>query len=124
MKTKVDAEIAGLKLLKKLKGKGWKLDVWENLGWHFKVQKVVFGTWTICVGQWDSINGKLKQDYDCMIGSHGGGDGLWTRGGDSQHFNDPNVAVETEINRIAAALAPYMKLLLECQAFLLERNAK
>jgi hypothetical protein len=35
MKTKAEATREGKRLLGLLKGKGWKLRVHENLGWHF-----------------------------------------------------------------------------------------
>ena len=123
MKTKLAADTAGRKLLKKMKGKGWELDVWENLGWHFAVRKVVFGEWTIAVYQGGHYGGRYTHNHWCMIGK-GGGDGLRASCGSSKYFRDPNDAVEAEINKIEAALAPYNRLLMECWAFLNERSAK
>lgn len=31
------ARAAGAALLKRMRGRGWKLHVWENLGWHYSV---------------------------------------------------------------------------------------
>lgn len=36
--TEREARERGAKLLKKLPGKGWKLHVWENLGWHYEAR--------------------------------------------------------------------------------------
>jgi len=35
--TETKARRLGEALLKRLKGKGWKLHVWETLGWHYEV---------------------------------------------------------------------------------------
>jgi hypothetical protein len=37
--TKKEAVRRGKLLLKKMKTKGWKLDVWENLGWRYCISK-------------------------------------------------------------------------------------
>jgi hypothetical protein len=37
MITKTEAKILGKALLRRMKGKGWKLNLWENLGWHYSV---------------------------------------------------------------------------------------
>lgn len=36
-RTESEAKAAGEKLLAKMKAEGWRLDVWENLGWHIRV---------------------------------------------------------------------------------------
>jgi hypothetical protein len=37
MLNKKEAERRGRALLKQMKGRGWQLRVWENLGWHYSV---------------------------------------------------------------------------------------
>ena len=39
MKTKEEAESGAEVLLKKMTTPGWKIRVWENLGWHFEITK-------------------------------------------------------------------------------------
>jgi hypothetical protein len=34
-----EAEEAARKVQKRMKSKGWKIRVWENLGWHFEIKK-------------------------------------------------------------------------------------
>lgn len=36
-RTRREATVAGKKLLARMRGEGWKLRVWENLGWHISV---------------------------------------------------------------------------------------
>ncbi len=77
----------------KLKGKGWTLRIWENLGWHCAAQNKTLSVSTY----------KYKQDrrtYSCLLASTsrtpGGGAGFWTerkRG----PFYDPNDAVRYAI---------------------------
>jgi hypothetical protein len=80
----------GRNLLKKMKGKGWRLRVWENIGWHY------------CV-----INGPVQvyplssshTEYHCLVSSNSvsrGGCGIWTSPKNIS-FDDPNTAVRTEV---------------------------
>lgn len=83
MKTKEEAERLGRRVLKRLKGKGWRVDVWHNLHW--------------CVA-WRNNGVDLhpcddKRYFHALVCStHGGSGGLacWT--GDDR-FTDPNKAV-------------------------------
>ena len=36
--TRAEALKEGKALLKRVKGRGWKLHVWENMGWHYAVR--------------------------------------------------------------------------------------
>jgi hypothetical protein len=81
--TKKQAEKKGRALLRLMKGEGWKLDVWENLGWHYAVK---------------SRNISVHQDKDdgtfyCYLGESGGL-GIWHTG---KHFTDPNDAVSEQV---------------------------
>jgi hypothetical protein len=71
-RTKKQTIAAGNKALKTLpnKGKGWRLRVWENLGWHFNLQR-----------GYASISESFGGEYYCLITddpSHlGSGCGAW-----------------------------------------------
>jgi hypothetical protein len=90
MLTKKEAEKKGRALLKLMKGKGWKLRVHENLGWHYNV-------WNGPAAVYPSgaNNGKffcLLSNRDC--GGTGAGVAAWTTKGS---YKDPNRAVEKEV---------------------------
>ncbi len=89
--TKAEATAAGRKLRKALNGKGWKIEVWENLGWHYAAHNVN-------VSVHPSASGKT---YHARVGVNGGGI-VWnyaTYG--EQHFSseNPNEAVIHELLR-------------------------
>lgn len=84
------AKAFGKKILPTLKGKGWKMRVWENLGWHVK--------W--CLGRINlhvhDYRGGDGPEYSCLVSSDDdgcGGAGIWTT---DFHSTDPNKAIEHE----------------------------
>ena len=80
-------------LVKKLRGRGWRPVVWENLGWHFQV---VSGPVQV-YGDRQGSGGRLR--YSCMISSDVGGTGgsvLWTNQ-NARSYSDPNEAVKAEL---------------------------
>ncbi len=89
--TEKEARKAGKELLKRMKGKRWKLEVWNNLGWHCMVRN---GPVQVHL---DNYCGK---DYSCLISDNlrdpSGGNIEWTTQ-DSKHFTDPNKAVAHEL---------------------------
>lgn len=86
-----DAVRKANKLVKMLKGEGWKPRVWENCGWHFMAHS---GTVQVYDGRF--MNG--PQVYHCMISDHSdfpglmGGSSLWTSRSAFLH-KDPNKVV-------------------------------
>ncbi len=86
MKTEKQARIAGEKLLKRMKGKGWLLRVWENLGWHYSVH--LFNL-TLSEHLYRS-----KKSYSALLITNesfaGSGEVFWS---DKESFDDPNEAV-------------------------------
>jgi hypothetical protein len=102
VRTEQEARREGRKLLKRMKGKGWKLRVWENLGWHFCV-------WNGPAAVYPSINGKfhcLLADHDCK--GTGAGHGEWTT---TESFADPNKAVACELASAESVVQKYIKAL-------------
>ena len=78
----------GKVLLRRMKGTGWKLEVWENLGWHYCV---VNGNLTVYASEYmDGIS------YTALLGDEGPHAGLplW-----SSHFSskDPNEVARNQL---------------------------
>ena len=96
-KTKKEATSLGRKLVKKLDGKGWRLRVHENLGWHYNVWKG-----PISINASFNPRGK-KTTYSVLISSSDerppvGGLVLWTSNDTSRaSHKDPNVAVRRAV---------------------------
>lgn len=96
--TKTEAQEAGKALLARMKGTGWKLDVWENLGWQCSVR-----------------NGPVqihdhRGEYSCLVSDDlkdpAGGNGEWTTNFSSK---DPNKAAAHEIRSARRHLNRYTK---------------
>jgi hypothetical protein len=83
MKTKREAVEAGRALIRKLKGKGWKLRVWKNIGWQFYAYNGPI-----------SVHGKVE--YWAVVSNNpdhaGGGWSIWDDPNLKQ-YSDPNKAV-------------------------------
>lgn len=88
MFTREKAQELGENLLNKMRGNGWKLRVWENLGWHYCVTNK-----NVSVSEY-FFYGINKPVYHCLIGYGGAGIGAWTT---KNSCDDPNVAVEQEL---------------------------
>jgi hypothetical protein len=89
--TKVEATTRGKQLLAKMRGLGWKLAVWENLGWHYKVSNGDLGVYP---------NGHSKpyQTYYSLGGNGSAGDLRWTEGA---KYSDPNRAAQEQVKLAA-----------------------
>lgn len=92
-----DEDIArrlGEELLKKMKGKGWSLSVWENLGWHYSVDI------NPAPGVHMSVFPCHEDDevYMCLFSDMPHAGALWD-GPDHEVFSDPNDAVRHELGR-------------------------
>ena len=93
MMTRQDAERRARALVAMLKGDGWKPQVWENMGWHYK-----------------AVSGPVKvypsgagDRFWCMIGSEPkecpGGAAFWTPQR-TRTFKDPNRAVKDAMRHV------------------------
>lgn len=89
-----DAEREARNLVAKLKGKGWKPRVWENIGWHFKAMSGPVQVYPSAVGD---------DRFWCMVGSQPddnmGGAGFWTPQR-LRVFKDPNRAVKDAMKHV------------------------
>lgn len=93
--TKAAAKKAGEALRKKLKGKGWKIRVWENIGWHLSAQ---LGRMTVhgVPGNWWTLLGKGSA-----------GEIFWSPR--CKGFQDPNAAVRHQLKIANAFLSKQTK---------------
>lgn len=77
----------------RMKGNGWKVVVFENLGWH----------WHVVSGPVQVHPERKGKGFWCMIGSepkdNAGGSGLWTSS-QVKVFKDPNRAVADALNDV------------------------
>lgn len=93
---KDDAEREARNLIAKLKGKGWKPVVFENIGWHYRAKSGPVQVYPSVVD-----DGK----YWCMVGSdpkdNAGGAGFWTPQR-TRTFKDPNRAVRDAMQHVYA----------------------
>lgn len=82
---KGEACIAGTKLLDKMKSDQWKLEIWENCGWHFKVS--LAGLLYIH---------KSGKSYMAYLSRDGGG-GSETFWNIDISFEDPNMVAQAQL---------------------------
>lgn len=95
--TKAEAQQRGKALLKRLKGDGWKLDVWKNIWWCYAIR----GS-NISVHRVHEKAGKATSYY-AFVGENGSsGLAMWT--GKGGYFADPNRAVRYAIQNAEACL--------------------
>ncbi len=87
-----EAESRGKRLLKRMKGQGWVLDVWENLGWHYAVENgplTVYGDhFPGANGTFSTLLGENEDDRHC-------GSFNWSPRG--KRYKDPNRAVKAQL---------------------------
>jgi len=90
MKTKQQAEEAGRTLLAKLKGKGWKINIWETSAWHCAA---INSPLTVYYDEW-------TDKYDCLMADEvsevHSGSLIWDKL-TSKSYKDPNKAVEKAV---------------------------
>lgn len=93
---KREAIKAGKDLLKQMVGKGWKLRVWENLGWHYSVYNH---------GMNVHQDGPASREYSVLLADDGvgsGGLGVWTDT-ECRFHSSPNAAVRAQM-RLARSI--------------------
>ena len=107
--TRSEAKKAGLRALSKMKSKEWKIDVWENLGWHFDFH-AAGGLITI---HCDDDRGLYKLEYSCSIDrEYSGADELADeRSEEGEYHSDPQKAFEVTVRLIKKHMNSWQKLL-------------
>ena len=92
-------------ICKKQLGKKWKIHVWENLGWHWRVECFPF---SVSGGR----NPSGKMYYSVMTCDHrrqlGSGSYLWQ--GKDIESSDPRKVVRHEMHRIAKTVAALLEV--------------
>ena len=83
--TKNAARQAGRRLITKMNSKGWKLRVWENMGWHYSIRK---GAVTL----YETIYMSGEKVYDTLMSSSTPGAGEMYYDPRQKNFTDPNEA--------------------------------
>ena len=109
--TRSEAKKAGLRALSKMKSKEWKIEVWENIGWHFNLQ-VIDGLVTI---HCNDTRGLHKLEYSCYIDREfSGADGLDEEDEDKGFqwdYSDPQKAFEVKMRLVKKHINGWQKLL-------------
>ena len=89
--TKEQAEAKGAALLNRIRGTGWKVHVWENMGWHYAVHKG-----GLHVHSSFDMEG-MEEKYFTLFSSSGnvGGEIFWTN---HLRHHDPNVLIKRQLD--------------------------
>lgn len=95
--SKAAARAAGMKLLRRMKGKGWRLRVHENIGWHYSVYRGPLQLFPSGPRHFFCLLSGNPTDRPAM-----GGDGIWI---DRGVYTDPNKAVDGQIRLARAVIA-------------------
>lgn len=88
MSTREEATRWGRRQLKRFKGKGWGLRVWNNMGWHVAFQNKGLNVHT-------SRPAFGRTTFYALLSDEAGGSGglaAWSPG--SRYFHDPNKAAQ------------------------------
>ena len=103
MKTKRKAEAQAKKLLAKMKSPGWKIDVWENMGWHYCLRN---GVLTI------NPSSVFPGTFLCLIGDGKSSGGLSICTPMSAIRNkDPNKAIREQTEFAKSAINKYQAII-------------
>lgn len=95
--TNLEAHKRGAALLKKLKGKGWRVRVWENIGWHYAAH--LGPSEQGCLSLHPHSDGSAK--YAVLLGAAGAGNYQWYV---RKRYRDPNTAVRAQMRAVKAYL--------------------
>jgi len=106
MMTKQEATRRGKALLARMKTKGWKLRVWENLGWHYSLERPPLSVYPLYREEEESPSVGIMMTN--KADESGWGYPCWDYKASNK---DPNKAVEAQIkeaqeyvNQLQAAL--------------------
>lgn len=108
MKTKDEAQKAGHLLAKEM-GPGWKSEVWENLGWHYKV---VLGGLQV----YPSILDGKVDGYTAFLNSPGEIGGKW-----AESAKTPEKAIAATFKKAEAMVTEYEHIILAARKLLHQR---
>jgi len=101
--SKEKAEAEGNALLARMKGRGWKLRVWQNFGWHYSIYNGsmnVHPTQNSCLERYYTLLGDNKHKHAGCV--------FWSMNGKT--YKDPNDAVEEQLNAAWTFLGEHAKI--------------
>ena len=109
--TKKEAVKLGTELRECMKGRGWKVRVWENCGWNYQVTN---GPITVnpSPGTEDRVSSVWVMMTDDLQ-YPGAGPPLWT---DTRDYRDPNRAVAAQAKRARRELNKLTKIVTHVEA--------
>jgi hypothetical protein len=81
-------------------GPGWKADVWENLGWHYRAISAC-GRIKVHAAEWAGC----RTTYTAFVGEPGSGGGRWAEHGDTPAKAVANAIAKAKTERDALVAA-------------------
>ena len=107
MLTKEQAEQRGNLLFNKMRGEGWKLRVWENLGWQYEVKNGAMSVTPCSLGE--APDGSEDIQF-CLMGTDKDDDMSSGHMGWETDFisTDPNEVVLVQVKRAREVLNGYI----------------
>ena len=103
--TKAQAQSLGRRTRDKMRGKGWKVHVWDNIGWHIKIYK---GSIAIYVN--DGIRRTYMPAFDRYCGDRIPSGTRVEFSVDETSFTDPNDAVQAQMHKAVTVAAKYARI--------------
>lgn len=103
-RTKEAAYSKGRRTLEKLKGEGWRLRVWENLGWHFALYN---GALSLYYHRYNDDKGSFSCMMSDKLGEGGYGAMIFSH---HESFRDPNEAVAHQLKMSRAVVMNLVKV--------------
>ena len=116
MQTKAEATAAAKRCLKKMRTSGWKIRVFENMGWHWRLQN---GYLAVA----DVGYGKSTGRYHAMMSSVSGASGTPSWWYCDATSTDPNKVIRLQLRR-ALEFANHINEIVAGAAKVLERKEK
>lgn len=114
--TKAAAKSAAYRLKKKLYGYGWKVEVWESLGWHFTLR---LGNLSL-IEDISAFDGS-KTYWTLLSATHpGAGDPDWNI---DEIFTSPNEAVMNQLDLASKDISEKKKVVDQIKSSFYLRNS-
>lgn len=104
VKTKREAMVAGRHLKSLMKTSGWKVCVWNNLGWYYNIKKE-----NVVVNP-DSNHRMGGSWYWCEVEPSYA---FWS---DGRSYRDPNMAVQRAISKVRKEVEEFKQILSKAEA--------
>jgi hypothetical protein len=106
-------------LRQRMRGRGWHIDIWENLGWHYAVR-----TGTLAVYPHSVPGDRAQLTYTCLMGDGSSGEAIWHGQNWHPSHADPNVLVQIQLQHAKECLAKYQTIIDESYQGLIDRTTE